>query len=167
MARASFFEGIPRPISAGFEHSLNLQERGIDFGTTVAEGMSIRIDSEETDETIQYFHRMAAGMISKGPGVVDWDSYAWRMIEILIDLALPQLADPLYRPAFYLPADRTGLMHAHRVVVGSLFDRASKPGLRRTDPLPDLSGIVADFLKQLIELGDLAERRVNRVDALA
>ena len=71
------------------------------------------------------------------------------------------------RPAHYLPADRTGIMHAHRVLLGSLLNRASQPGLRQSDPLPDLSGVVADFLKQLIELGDLAERQSNKADALA
>ena len=58
-------------------------------------------------------------------------------------------------------------MHAHRVLIGSLLKRASQPGLRQGDPLPDLSGVVADFLNQLIELGDLAERRRNGADALA
>ena len=58
-------------------------------------------------------------------------------------------------------------MHAHRVLLGSLLNRASQPGLRQGDPLPDLSGVVADFLNQLIELGGLAERQSNKADALA
>ena len=88
-------------------------------------------------------------------------------LQILSDPALAQLAGPLRVPASYLPADRTGIMHAHRVLLGSLLNRASQPGLRQGDPLPDLSGVVADFLKQLIELGDLAARRRNKTDALA
>ena len=59
----------------------------------------------------------------------------------------------------YLPADRTGVMHAHRVVVASLIQRAPRGGLMRDTPLPELSGVLADFLEQLVELGDLPGRR--------
>ena len=87
--------------------------------------------------------------------------------EQLANSVLSCILDPISRPAHYLPADRTGIMHAHRVLLGSLLNRASQPGLRQGDPLPDLSGVVADFLKQLIELGGLAERQRNSADALA
>ncbi|MXZ83367.1 MAG: AAA family ATPase [Synechococcus sp. SB0666_bin_14] len=55
-------------------------------------------------------------------------------------------------PAFYLPADRTGVMHAHSVVVSSLIDRATMSGIRPAARLPMLSGVLADFLEQLPEL---------------
>ena len=70
----------------------------------------------------------------------------------------------VYRPAHYLPADRTGVMHAHRVVVRSLIEGAPTAGLRPTSPtMPALSGVMADFLAQLMELDDLprARRRLN------
>ena len=66
---------------------------------------------------------------------------------------------PLSRTAHYLPADRTGVMHAHRVVVASLIQRAPRGGIRRAAPLPELSGVLADFLEQLVALGDLPGRR--------
>ena len=110
----------------------------------------------------------AEGNIVLPAPVTDTIRYLLRIdAEEAIDLALPQLADPLNRPAFYLPADRTGLMHAHRVAVGSLINRASRAGLRRDDPLPDLSGVVADFLEQLIGLGGLSGHRRDRADVLA
>ena len=87
--------------------------------------------------------------------------------EHLANSVLSFILGPMTRPAHYLPADRTGVMHAHRVLLGSLLNRASQSRLRQDDPLPDLSGVVADFLKQLIELGDLAERQSNKADALA
>ncbi len=59
-----------------------------------------------------------------------------------------------HRPAYYLPADRTGVMHAHRVVVRSLIERATSTGLRSASPMPALSGVMADFLEQLISFGD-------------
>ena len=58
-------------------------------------------------------------------------------------------------------------MHAHRVVVSSLIGRASRAGLRQDAPLPVLSGVLADFLEQLIELGDLPRRWRNSGNHLA
>ena len=72
----------------------------------------------------------------------------------LADLVLPYVVGALTRPVHYLPADRAGVMHAHRVVVSSLIGRASRGGLGPESPLPSLSGVLADFLEQLIELGD-------------
>ncbi len=60
--------------------------------------------------------------------------------------------------SYYLPADRTGIMHSHRAVVRSLIERASHGGLRREEPLPTLSGVLADFLGQLIQLDDSPKR---------
>ena len=62
------------------------------------------------------------------------------------------------QPIYYLPAARTGLMHAHQVVVSALIDSATSAGIRRASPLPILSGVLADFLDQLIALSDVRER---------
>ena len=77
-----------------------------------------------------------------------------RSIWALKDVVTAGILDPLSRVAYYLPADRTGIMHAHRTVVRSLLSRASRAGLRSDDLLPALSGVLADFLEQLIELPD-------------
>ena len=72
----------------------------------------------------------------------------------LADLLVPFTAGEVARPVHYLPADRAGVMHAHRVVVSSLIGRASRAGFDVESPLPTLSGVLADFLKRLIELAD-------------
>lgn len=61
---------------------------------------------------------------------------------------------PLSSTAYYLPADRAGVMHAHRVVVRALIANASRATLRRESPLPVLSGVLGDFLEQLLDLAD-------------
>ncbi|MYD60043.1 MAG: AAA family ATPase [Gemmatimonadetes bacterium] len=81
------------------------------------------------------------------------------LIENIFEYIVSYFTNPMSRPAYYLPADRTGIMHAHKVVVGSLIQGASRAGLRPGRPLPVLSGVLADFLEQLIELGDLSSRR--------
>ena len=153
--------------SAPFEHELMVGAQGSKFKTTIPAETPIRINVGEADK-INYLHRRAVDSSSKaGRSHKERNSFILELIYILSDPALAQLAGPLLIPASYLPADRTGVMHAHRVLVSSLINRASQPRLRRDDPLPDLSGVVADFLKQLIELGDLSERRRNKADALA
>ncbi len=85
----------------------------------------------------------------------------------ITDLAQQHIG-PFSRSAYYLPADRTGIMHAHRVVVGSLIHRSSRGGLRAERPLPVLSGVVADFLERLVEMPGRygRQRKINERLAL-
>ena len=75
---------------------------------------------------------------------------------------MPQVVGELSRPAHYLPADRAGVMHAHRVVVSALVERSASAGLRNAPQIPTLSGVLADFLEQLIKL-DEGESRTRRL----
>ena len=63
------------------------------------------------------------------------------------------LIGPAGRRAFYLPADRTGVMHSHQVVVSALVQNASTAGLQPAANVPMLSGVLADFLSLLIRIG--------------
>ena len=81
----------------------------------------------------------------------------WDAIGALASDALPSL-----RPAFYLPADRTGLMNAHSTVVSALIQSATMAGIRRADPIPPLSGVRGDFLEQLVEMVSDRKRRAGR-----
>ena len=87
--------------------------------------------------------------------------FAKILIEEMFEKTVSSFANPMSQPAYYLPADRTGVMHAHKVVVGSLIQSASRAGLRPERALPELSGVLADFLEQLIQLGDFPSRRQN------
>ena len=49
----------------------------------------------------------------------------------------------------YLPAARSGIMQSHRVIAGSLVERATRGGLTPLE-VPTFSGIVADFMQRLI-----------------
>ncbi len=94
-----------------------------------------------------------------------------RWLDILIaalgDLATALPAGPLSRPAYYLPADRTGVMHAHRTIVGAVIDRASSAGLVDAPNVPTLSGVMGDFLRELIKIGDEEHPATEDGDALA
>ena len=69
------------------------------------------------------------------------------VLDGILSWVAPQIIiNPFHGTAYYLPADRTGVMHAHRVVVSSLIERASRAGLQNDRPVPALSGVLADFL---------------------
>lgn len=61
--------------------------------------------------------------------------------------------------AYYLPADRTGVMHSHQVVVSAIVQNASMAGLQPTANVPMLSGVLADFLTLMIGIGN--KRRLS------
>ncbi len=84
-------------------------------------------------------------------------SRTWEAIGALAQNVLPDT-----HPAFYLPADRTGLMNAHSTVVSALIQSATMAGIRRADPIPPLSGVRGDFLEQLVEMVSDRQRRVGR-----
>ena len=67
----------------------------------------------------------------------------------LVDIVGATIISPLGRTAHYLPASRTGLMQAHRVVAASSIEQLS-----RNEALPTLSGVLTDFLQQLVTFRD-------------
>ena len=73
-----------------------------------------------------------------------------------------RLLRPLFQPAYYLPADRTGVMHSHQVVVSTLIQNATTAGLRPSADIPMLSGVLADFLNVLIGITARPARRARQ-----
>ena len=73
--------------------------------------------------------------------------------------AVSDIVSPLSRPAHYLPADRAGVMHAHQVAVRGLIASASRIALRPDSPMPVLSGVLGDFLEELVALAGLPPLR--------
>ena len=114
------------------------------------------------DAIEKYVQAASEGKIRFGRKWVDSDERKYLVSELINGLSeniASYFANPIIQSAYYLPADRTGVMHAHKVVVGSLIQGASRAGLYPTRALPVLSGVVADFIEQLLELGDLSSRR--------
>ena len=80
------------------------------------------------------------------------------LLESLTLALFRHLLAPLYQDAHYLPADRTGVMHSHQVVVSMLIQKATTAGLRRSLDVPMLSGVLADFLSQLVNMSSARVR---------
>ena len=77
----------------------------------------------------------------------------FELLDALAAAIHPLVVGPLAADAFYLPAGRTGAMHARNVVVSALIGGAAMAGVRPAARTPMLPGVLADFLEALIELG--------------
>ena len=138
---------------ASIDHRLTINAHAREFQTKIPGGAHLRIGTGADDHPSGYLHHLAMDMISLGDRDEEGLNFsAWKLLEELTDHIRPQLFGPLDFPAFYLPAGRTGVMHAHNVVVSALIESAAMIGLRPAARTPMLSGVLADFLEQLIEL---------------
>lgn len=68
--------------------------------------------------------------------------------------------------AWYLPANRGGIMHAHQVVVRALIRNSARSKLDRQSPVATLSGISSDFLENLITLARYGDDHPDLVTML-
>lgn len=88
------------------------------------------------------------------------DDWARTLLADIARAVVSNIVGPFRRPAYYLPADRAGVMHAHQVAVRGLIAGASRAFLRQDMPMPVLSGVLGDFMEQLVALaGDLPFQR--------
>ena len=134
------------------EHKVTLTRQSIQFSATLPTGMPLELGVEQLDEIAEYVHRMKAG---RAHGLMPFLGLA----KLLHDLVVRNIVSPLHYPAVYLPADRTGVMHAQRALVSAFIDNAPMAGLQPSLQVPTLSGVLSDFLKQLLAVDHPALRR--------
>ena len=139
-------EGVCAPAV----HELTFGDERWTFQSTIPDGLRIPSDFSSGEFP-------AHVLLNELPSGSDRTFSTMGAIAALADLVLPSR-----HPAFYLPADRTGLMNAHSTVVSALIQSATMAGIRRADPLPLLSGVRGDFLEQLVEMASSVSRRQGR-----
>ena len=145
-----------------FEYEFTIAGKESRLIPSISSGTPLRIEAEVYEVLMRYL--MDSSPDFEGD---DRDLFAERLITTLEDSIFHYMVGPVSSPVHYLPADRTGVMHAHRVVVSSLIGRAARAGLRHDEPLPVLSGVLADFLEQIIELDAVPRRRSILYSTLA
>ncbi len=149
--------GDPSPIN----HRLTIKPNSSEFSTILPEGIQIRVGNDP--DQMENLHRIAMEMMYLDELYDDRSNISeGELLDILINHARPQIVGPFDSPAYYLPANRTGVMRAHSVVVSALIESAAMTGLRPAARTPMLSGVLADFLEQLIELDRSPHRRHKR-----
>ena len=118
----------------------------------------LSLSSEETPLYINpYSERMQgvqflANAVLRTPRLKDYN--VENLIREFFTEVLSNVVNPLNSAVHYLPADRTGVMHAQRAVIASLIEGASHTRPQRNEQFPVLSGVLGDFLEQLINFGE-------------
>ncbi len=138
-------------------HTLSFDSQAVDFQTEIP--LHVNASSAGLDEqALRYqlenirLHLQDISAVSKRLEDDAWPIAYLSVTSSLMDLVLHQMFGDLDLRAFYLPADRTGVMHAHSAVVSAVVDSAPMAGLRPVTRTPLLSGVLADFLSQLIRI---------------
>ena len=138
------------------EHWMTVKSQETIFRTMIPEDTSLQIEPGWGGKSLDMLRRTSEQLVSaadQNDAGINW--YAWQLIEVLTSCFAPrQVVGPLRQPAFYLPADRTGVMHTYKTVTSGLIESAPMSGARTAAPGPTLTGYLADFLQQLIALAD-------------
>ena len=146
-----------------FEYQFLMGKEKTDFRSIVPDRIPPKMATQIGISAYGYYQQFNRHIVStpedaflKGP-----------VFGLLSSLTNSLVVKPLNGSVHYLPADRTGIMHAHRLVVRSLVRGTSWAGIRPEEPLPVLSGVTGDFLDTLIALEDAQDRRSPFGDNLA
>lgn len=78
-----------------------------------------------------------------------------QLLEFIAYCLSVSLYGPFSRSAHYLPADRTGVMHAHKSIVSSVLKNTSLTGAHQMHSNSLLSGVLVDFLEGMIFSEDM------------
>ena len=76
------------------------------------------------------------------------------LLPYVLHSTFASIMKPLRCNAFYLPSDRTGIIHSHQVVVTNLIRNATVAGIRSSHSTSILSGVLADFIENLISMNN-------------
>lgn len=139
-----------------------------EFKTSVPSGADLQLSVSSRTRALASAFRAIQSTENFAPSeILEQKRWANDLIASLVEVAMANSVGPLSRSAYYLPADRTGVMHAHRTVIGAAIDRASSAGIVNAPNVPTLSGVMGDFLGELIRIGDERHPAVHDGEALA
>ena len=142
-------------------HSLTISANSFNLETLIPENLQLQTDVNriKTIANFLIYYKLNIDQADKSESLI----YLRYLSEIL-HLASRQLTGQFNSSAFYLPADRAGVMHVHSIVISTLIERAAMAGLQLIDKPPlRLSGVMADFLEQLISFDDQEVQQNERI----
>ena len=147
-----------------FHYRVTMKEKGVKINFGIPDSMLLRIGPEISVEHFSW-HWLEDGHWSRN--YLETEDFAKESLEVLATHIISQMFTPMSRPAHYLPADRAGLMRAHNVVMRSLIASATRP-VGPADSLGQvLSGVLGDFLDQLVSLAGSSHTNEGELAVLA
>jgi len=70
-----------------------------------------------------------------------------------LSLAIPsRMLDSVMIPCHYIPSARSDKLQFYRLIVGNIFRRATSFGREKQQTIPELLGVVSDFISSIIEI---------------
>ena len=144
--------GASGPAEA-FQYAFNIADGELDCTMAIPSEASLPLEKG------RLFRRVGGGS-----GLLFWpadddDEFSVSHLGLLItllSLAQPATVGSLSRPAWYLPAGRSGIIEAQAAILGSAIDRMGDNGPRNHGPVP---GALREFLRDII--ADLPRRTVG------
>ncbi len=141
-----------------FGYDVTVTKRRTKIDASIPNTMPLKIERKSIiAPTVNWLISPDARRTGTEEQVVEGAMTAW--LRTLASAVVPNIVGPFSRPAHYLPADRAGVMHAHQVAVRGLIASASRVALRRDSPMPVISGVLGDFLEQLVALASSSSMR--------
>ena len=137
-----------------FGYKIKMTEQGAKIDALIPNTMSLRMDWDDSSASPPWL--LIVDMVWAQDR--EKEVVARGLLESVAKAVVSEIVGPLARPAHYLPADRAGVMHAHQVAVRGLIASASRAALRPDSPMPVLSGVLGDFMEQLVALADSSRR---------
>ena len=136
------------------KHETIIKNQKTECTATTPKGAPVQINADKARKHASEWLRMMKEVTGGKEHIPSRRSMLESMItSSFLDAAIPHLIGPLHHTAFYLPADRTGIMHAHKALVSAVIGTVSMRGLSSAPATPMLSGVLTDFLGQIINLG--------------
>ena len=143
------------------------------FTKSQSEGMKVSFEVREENQTLWSFnlYNSESGtnvdkFINKDIVLNSEDREIFQKALDVKDQGIPaRFLIPVSAKSYYLPAPRGGIMETHGVILSSLVESATRVGLERSSGNATLSGMIADFLKQIInyEEGRVSSDEMNGV----
>ena len=144
-------------------HEITIKNEKSKCVTKISRRAPVQIDADRTREFASKVHDIAKTIFGQNEQTRgQYSILASHVEKTLTDSAMPHFVGPLHHDALYFPADRAGVMHLHRLLVSAAIDDIS---MRRPSPSSSISaipGVLVDFLRQLIAIGDPEDRRGER-----
>ena len=148
------FSAANRERSAPFQHSFSLaRSRSASVAAIIPEAEPLYVSQRALRSPESRLPWLLADLDAlQGETPAARKRHMQAVIGELSEAVFPYVFGQVRNSPYYLPADRTGVMHAHRVVVSALIGRMALSPESSDSPLPALSGVLADFIRWLVTL---------------
>ena len=142
-------QASPRQVHIALSFPYRSEEQAVRYDVWLAKAPSVegQISSDGiVPNQLDLYDVIRREQIIKGKQFRDRS--AEEIIFDILDSMSSALLAPTSHDVYYLPADRSGVMHIDKAIVSSLIQDAATVGARR----PKLSSMLADFLGHLVRM---------------